>query len=100
MKTLNLTLKKKWFDMILSGEKTTEYREVKQYWIDRIGDATKIINFDTVTFINGYGDSRPRIVLKLKSITMGTGKKEWGAEPNTYYFCIDLGEIIETRNIK
>lgn len=35
MKTLNLTLKKKWFDMILSGEKKEEYREIKSYWINR-----------------------------------------------------------------
>lgn len=32
MKTLHLTLKKKWFDMIASGEKTEEYRELKSYW--------------------------------------------------------------------
>jgi hypothetical protein len=31
MKTLNLVLKKKWYDMIESGEKTEEYRELKSY---------------------------------------------------------------------
>lgn len=36
MKTLNLTLRKKWFDMIASGEKKEEYREVKKYWFDRL----------------------------------------------------------------
>ncbi len=36
MKTLHLTLKKKWFDMIASGEKTEEYREIKSYWIQRL----------------------------------------------------------------
>lgn len=36
MKTLHLTLKKKWFDMILSGEKKEEYREIKYYWIKRL----------------------------------------------------------------
>lgn len=30
-------LKKEWFDKIKSGEKTHEYREVKDYWIKRIG---------------------------------------------------------------
>jgi len=35
MKTLKLTIKKKWFDMILSGEKTEEYREIKPYWTFR-----------------------------------------------------------------
>lgn len=28
---LTLTIEKKWFDMILSGEKTEEYRELKRY---------------------------------------------------------------------
>lgn len=34
--TLNLTLKKKWFDMIASGEKKEEYREIKPYWMNRL----------------------------------------------------------------
>jgi len=40
MKVLNLNLKKQCFDMILSGEKTEEYREIKPYWIRRF------VNFD------------------------------------------------------
>lgn len=35
-KILHLTLKKKWFDMIASGEKKEEYREIKPYWVDRL----------------------------------------------------------------
>ena len=38
MKILNLNLKRKWFDMILSGEKKEEYREVKDYWARRLLD--------------------------------------------------------------
>lgn len=36
MKTMHLTLKKKWFDMIASGEKKEEYREIKPYWVKRL----------------------------------------------------------------
>ena len=36
MKILHLTLKKKWFDMIDSGEKTEEYREIKIHWAFRL----------------------------------------------------------------
>lgn len=36
MKILHLTLKKKWFDMILSGEKKAEYREIKDHWARRL----------------------------------------------------------------
>lgn len=38
MPTLHLTLKKEWFNMILSGEKKEEYREIKPYWIRRLMD--------------------------------------------------------------
>lgn len=33
---LYLTLKKKWFDMIASGVKREEYREIKEYWLKRL----------------------------------------------------------------
>lgn len=36
MTILQLTLKKKWFDMIRSGAKTEEYREIKDYWDRRL----------------------------------------------------------------
>lgn len=32
---LTLPITRKWFDMILSGEKTEEYREVKPYYDSR-----------------------------------------------------------------
>ena len=36
MNILHLKLKKKWFDMILSGEKKEEYRAIKPYWLKRL----------------------------------------------------------------
>ena len=33
---LTLTVSKQWFDMIVTGEKTEEYREIKPYWIKRL----------------------------------------------------------------
>lgn len=49
MKTLHLTLKKKWFDMTLSGEKTEEYREINMYWI------TRLLNCKKEVFCYGAG---------------------------------------------
>lgn len=37
-KTLHLPLKKQWYEMIDSGVKTEEYREIKLYWISRLRD--------------------------------------------------------------
>lgn len=36
MKILDLVLKSKWYDMIASGEKREEYREIKPYWAQRL----------------------------------------------------------------
>ena len=36
MRTLTLHLKRKWFDLIKSGEKKEEYREQTTYWIKRL----------------------------------------------------------------
>lgn len=33
---LNLVVSKQWFDMIVAGEKTEEYRAIKSYWINRL----------------------------------------------------------------
>jgi hypothetical protein len=121
MKTLHLTLKKKWFDMILSGEKKEEYREIKVYWVKRlIGNiwtskedfeywlnnlpeyATLqhvLNNYDTITFKNGYSKNAPEMVVRLKKITVEYGVEKWGAIPDTNYFVFQLGEILSTKNI-
>ncbi len=41
MKTLHLSLKKEWFDMILCRKKPYEYRNLKTYWFKRLIKNTK-----------------------------------------------------------
>jgi hypothetical protein len=100
MKTLHLNLKKKWFDMIASGEKKEEYREIKPYWDKRLvienfnGDKFK--HFDVVVFKNGYSKDAPTITVRIKHIGLSQGKKEWGAGDGKLYYCISLGKIINT----
>lgn len=90
-KTLHLTLKKKWFDMIASGEKWEEYREIKPYWTTRIDNGP----FNKVIFTNGYGADRPRITVEIEEIRLDEGRPEWGAGPGRVYYVIKLGRIIE-----
>ena len=40
---LILPIKKKWFDMILSGEKKEEYREIKPYYDSRLIDRKSVV---------------------------------------------------------
>lgn len=67
-KMLILPIKKRWFDMIRSGEKTEEYREIKPYWATRFTNA-KLLSYNgqpsgwvaPVTFKNGYAKDAPTI---------------------------------------
>ena len=93
MRTLHLNLKKKWFDMIASGEKREEYREVKPYWDDRLNWPSGY--YDTVTFSNGYAADRPQVVVEFKSIHVAEGVQRWGAVPGVAYYVIRLGKVIE-----
>lgn len=99
MKTLHLTLKKKWFDMIASGEKKEEYREIKDYWIKRLKDRSlnepfhAFKEFDKIIFKNGYSKNAPTLVVEYKGIKIGKGNPEWGAKDEVC-FCIKLGRIL------
>lgn len=87
---LVLPIKKKWYDMILSGEKTEEYREIKPYYdsrfesvfgcqwlfrgIDGVGDTTPPEK--EIIFRNGYSRSS-RQAKATCTLTKGTGNPEW-----------------------
>lgn len=43
---------------------------------------------DFVEFALGYSKDRPTMIKTIKAITIGKGKKEWGANPNKDYFII------------
>ena len=96
MQVLHLTLKKQWFDMIESGEKKEEYREIDQYWQDRLTKDYYAKGFDLVVFKNGYQKDSPTVIFEYKGIDIGKGRKEWGA-PDDDCFIIKLGEKILTK---
>lgn len=98
MKTLHLTLEKKWFDIIASGEKKEEYREIKSYWEGRLCHPfypviRQFRNYEVIKFKNGYGKNAPVLTVEFKGIEIGTGKQEWGA-PDCPVFIIKLGNIL------
>lgn len=104
-KTLHLTLKKEWFEMIASGEKKEEYRELKEYWRNRLWEFPKVPSnnarhFDTIIFRNGYGKNAPEMEVECEGISIGYGKGKWGAEPNVKYYIISLGSVLYTKNYR
>ena len=105
--TLHLVLKSKWFNMIESGEKTEEYREMKQYWLKRIlGVSTpslpvltlialqisKQSKFERVCFHRGY--TNRTMIFEIKDISIGIGKAPWGAPVDKKVIIIKLGNRI------
>ncbi len=104
-KILHLTLTRKWFDMILSGEKKEEYRDQKRYWATRLIESGKcpyytFKDFDCILFRNGYAKDAPEMYVEFKGTTMDRGRKDWGAVEGEHYYVIKLGKVISTTNIK
>ena len=102
--TLHLPLKAKWYEMIESGVKTEEYREIKPYWNKRFTgynnlwpsfryghNQPNVKGYTHVLF--SYGYTRRTMTFEIESITIGKGKPEWGA-PTEDVFIIKLGKRV------
>lgn len=100
---LILPIKKKWFDMILSGEKKEEYREIKPYYDSRFSkyniraDYYKPIGI--VLFRNGYSKNSPTLKCEVKC-AIDIGKTKWGAEQGKFYYVLKILSVEEVRNVK
>lgn len=90
---LILPIKKKWFDMILSGEKKEEYREIKPYYQSRFKNIFYMSphsfipignEYRQIMFRNGYSKNSPSFIAEC-SIDIKQGKPEWGACGADYY---------------
>ena len=92
---LILPIKKKWFDMIKSGEKKEEYREIKEYYGSRFGKLGVGDNkIHEILLRNGYGKDKPTIKCKVK-IDIDYGNIEWGAEIGQTYFVLRILSVEE-----
>ena len=107
LRTLHLSLKKEWYNMIESGIKTEEYREIKPFWCKRlihdydesmeefgaiIFDDKNFKQYDRVKF--SYGYTKRTMTFEIENISVGYGNKEWGA-PDNIVFIIKLGKKFE-----
>lgn len=93
---LVLPIKKKWFDMIASGEKKEEYREIKPYYTTRFQNLWRgsLIGGRAerkIMFRNGYSSKSPSFIA-ICTIDIGIGKEEWGAEPRKEYYRLHIKE--------
>jgi len=96
MRILHLTLKKKWFDMIASGEKREEYREMKPYWHNRLIGKT----YDAIQFRNGYAKDSPKMIVEFKEVYSSLGIVEWGAPEGDPVYILRLGKILDSKELR
>ena len=87
-KVLHLNLYRKYFDQILKGEKTTEYREVTPYWSKRLEGR----HYDVIQFRNGYAKIAPTMIVEFKGMGIVTFQ-------TTSTYAIELGKILEVKNV-
>jgi len=87
--TLKLVLTRKWYEMILSGEKKEEYREIKPFWNKRLNK-----KYDSVIFYHGYAKDRPCFEIECKGIEQSLGIIKWGAKPKKVCWIIKLGDVL------
>lgn len=105
---LTLPIKKKWFDMIKSGEKKEEYREIKPYYDKRLFDYCRLVALEEyahdvwghpefeVIFRNGYSKTSPKIKCKV-NCRKDYGEQKWGAEPNKLYYVLKILSVEEVK---
>ena len=130
-KILDLPLKKEWYNMIESGVKTEEYRELKPYWCNRLlypitlgikeywdGVLPRAFEFNKrFPFVTmhkiligdygtrgythvrfRYGYTKQTMLFELENISIGHGRKDWGA-PDEEVFILKLGNRIWTEKL-
>lgn len=111
-KVLRLVLKRKWFDLIASGEKTEEYREITPFWWKRLvtcgntfdsnepADWQMILEtkFDFIEFYDGYRPGRREMLLKWQGMKIGEPRGDWSDNAQGKHFVISLGEIFARCN--
>jgi hypothetical protein len=100
MRILHLTLKKKWFNLIASGEKNIEYRELKPYWIRRLFKDGCARQFDEVHFRNGYGVTAPFMRVQWVGMSVTSPDRWIPAHDEDIWedtIMIHLGTILELK---
>lgn len=90
---LTLPIKRKWFDMIATGEKPEEYRDITPYYDARFSKAPRFLENGRPQFYiilrAGYRRDSPRMAISCW-IDTGEGRPEWGAEPGKKYFRLHI----------
>jgi hypothetical protein len=108
IQTLHLTLKQPWFNLMLTGEKTKEYRDPSKWIMSRLFWEQNLYfpkKFDKIRFANGYGAHRPWFEVEFlgvnKAILKETLHYTTGDTLELYgeFLVIRLGKVLDSGNL-
>jgi len=85
---LYLVLTHKWFDLIKSGKKTEEYREIKPFW-----KKLETQKYDYVIFQRGYKKNTEKMIAQIIDIEKGLPQKELTYAPGVECYIIRFTEL-------
>ena len=89
---LTFPIKRKWFDMIRSGEKKEEYRDLSPYYEARLGGF--LDREIEVLLRNGYSRASPTLKATVL-VTVGEGLPEWGASSGKTCFVLKIRDVAD-----
>ena len=97
MTTLKLSVNKMAFNVMVTSEKTEEFRDETKWMMSRLLNK----NYDFIQITNGYGSERPVFVAEYLGYTIANVDKVYsnGLVVKGEKVVIKFGEIVETRNI-
>lgn len=89
-----------WFDMIVSGEKKEEYRDLKPYYKARFRNAGLLDEKDkpkpdpfVVMLRNGYSNKSRSVTVEV-TLREGKGNPKLGAKPGKICYILDIHKIL------
>lgn len=98
---LVLPIKKQWFDLIITGVKLEEYREISSYYKSRFKNLFEMYpssyyptgkDKQQLILRNGYSSNSPSCIITA-SLKIDYGKEKWGAEKDKKYYILYIHEV-------
>ena len=85
-KTTTFVLKHLPFDVMETGEKLIEFREVKPWVTSRLYDKKGNQKVTHIKFVRGYGKNARLFTSKIESITIQPKNSFYGCDAKTYHY--------------
>ena len=101
MATLKLTLSKKPYEVMVTGEKQKEYRLVSKWMESRLFDKKGYPrHYDFIQFTNGYKKDSPKFICQYKGVSLVENVQETFSngltlDINEPTYVIHLGDIFD-----